>query len=194
MRLAQLVARVQVCGACLAAAIFSNIAQLINKGDARGTRYQQEQDSITEFIRFHHLPPALQLKLRAYSELSFSINRGFDMQKIAMAFPRNLQVGAARREQSLSPAATPRLVLTCRAAHNSRTLLPGTQEDIFMNLHEKLVRQAPISLMLPGSSCARGAKAHPTWPPRLSTPSGAGALALDQPRGGAMPGASFPRL
>ena len=38
----------QVCGACIAAAIFSNIAQMINKGDAAGARYQYQLDQIRE--------------------------------------------------------------------------------------------------------------------------------------------------
>ena len=49
-----------MCGACLAAAIFSNVAQLINKGDAPSARYQAQVDKINEFIRFHKIGPELQ--------------------------------------------------------------------------------------------------------------------------------------
>ena len=39
----------QVLGACMYAAIFSNVAQLIAKLDAAGSRYSGELDKITEF-------------------------------------------------------------------------------------------------------------------------------------------------
>lgn len=84
----------QVTGACLAAAIFGNIAQMINKGDAVAVRYQALYDKITEFNRFHKLPRRLRAKLHSYNDLLFAINRGFDMHQIASIFPINLQVRA----------------------------------------------------------------------------------------------------
>jgi len=81
----------QVTGACLAAAIFGNIAQMINKGDAVATRYQALFDKINEFNRFHKLPRHLREKLHAYNDLLFAINRGFDLHAIASIFPVNLQ-------------------------------------------------------------------------------------------------------
>ncbi|KAL1520748.1 hypothetical protein AB1Y20_022314 [Prymnesium parvum] len=81
----------QVTGACLAAAIFGNIAQMINKGDAVAVRYQALYDKITEFNRFHKLPRGLRSKLHAYNDLLFAINRGFDLHQIASIFPVNLQ-------------------------------------------------------------------------------------------------------
>ena len=50
-------------GACLYAAIFGNIAQLIAKLDAPGTRYQTQQDKIDEFTSFHRLPAKLRTKV-----------------------------------------------------------------------------------------------------------------------------------
>ena len=81
----------QVCGACFAAVIFSNVAQVINRGDAAATRYSAQLDRINEFIRFHQLPPVIRDKLHGYHDLLFSINRGFDLQQIASIFPRNVQ-------------------------------------------------------------------------------------------------------
>ena len=46
----------QVLGAVMAAAIFSNIAQLINKGDAPAQRFTEQTQQVNEFIRFHKLP------------------------------------------------------------------------------------------------------------------------------------------
>ena len=39
----------QVVGSCLAAAIFSNIATMINSGDAGGARFQKQLDMVHEF-------------------------------------------------------------------------------------------------------------------------------------------------
>ena len=41
----------QIIGACLAAAIFSNFAQLINKADGSAARYLDQLQQITEFSR-----------------------------------------------------------------------------------------------------------------------------------------------
>ena len=55
----------QVLGACLAAAIFSNIAKLIDKLDAAGSRYSAQLDRINEFGRFFRLPAPMRSKLHA---------------------------------------------------------------------------------------------------------------------------------
>ena len=81
----------QVVGACLAAAIFSNIAQMINKGDASGARYQTQLDKINEFMRLYKLSPQMRAKLQGYNELLFTVNRGFDLQEIASMFPKSVQ-------------------------------------------------------------------------------------------------------
>ena len=97
----------QVSGACLYAMIFGNIAQLIQKLDAAGVRYQEQIEKVDEFIRFHRLPAYLAHKLHAYAEFLFEINRGLNVSEIAEAMPQNLQ------------------------------------EEVFLHLHEHLVRQAP---------------------------------------------------
>ena len=56
----------QVVGACLAAAIFSNIAQMINKGDAAGARYQAQLDQIREYSKLQRLKPHVSKKLYHY--------------------------------------------------------------------------------------------------------------------------------
>lgn len=81
----------QVGGACLSAIIFSNVAAVINKGDATSSRYEAQLESINEFIRFHRLPPSIRAKLHGYHDLLFSINRGFNLERIAAIFPRNVQ-------------------------------------------------------------------------------------------------------
>ena len=81
----------QVIGACISAAIFGNIAQLIQKLDALGTRYKVQQDKINEFVQFHKIAPAFRKKLHAYNKLLFSVNRGFDVGQISGALPANLR-------------------------------------------------------------------------------------------------------
>lgn len=81
----------QVCGAFISAVIFSQVAQLIVKKDAAAVRYEEKLDSIREFVKFHRVPPAIQAKLLGYHDLTFSISNGFDLQRIAETFPRNVQ-------------------------------------------------------------------------------------------------------
>jgi CRP-like cAMP-binding protein len=81
----------QMMGACLYAAIFGNIAQLIAKLDASGARYRTQRDKIDEFVSFHELPDELTAKLHAYCKFLFAVNRGFDVGQISGALPPNLQ-------------------------------------------------------------------------------------------------------
>jgi len=81
----------QVIGACLAAAIFSHIAQMINVGDASANRYQAQHEKIQEFTRLHKLSEDTASRLQGYSELLFSLNRGLNMHEIAAMFPTNVQ-------------------------------------------------------------------------------------------------------
>ena len=81
----------QVVGACLAAAIFSNIAQMINKRDAAGARYQMQLAKINEFMRLYKLSPSMCAKLHGYNDLLFTVNRGFDLNQIASMFPKSVQ-------------------------------------------------------------------------------------------------------
>jgi len=81
----------QVSGACVYAAIFGNIAQLIHKLDASGLRYQAQLDKINEFIRFHDLPPVMCNKLHAYNNFLFAVTRGFDVSAVSSALPVSIQ-------------------------------------------------------------------------------------------------------
>ena len=78
-------------GACLYAAIFSNIARLIEKLDAAGSRFSITLDKISEFAKFYKLPRALQSKMHRYVSFSFDVDRGFDMHEITAMLPRALQ-------------------------------------------------------------------------------------------------------
>ena len=65
----------QVVGACLYAAIFSNIAKLIEKLDAAGNRFSAALDKISEFAKFYRLPGALQTKMHRYVSFSFDVEQ-----------------------------------------------------------------------------------------------------------------------
>ena len=82
---------VQLFGACISAVIFSNISSVINKGDAASMRFFELTDRVNEFIRFHHLPTALKGRLRAYTEMQFSLHRGIDAGGVVTSFPTHLQ-------------------------------------------------------------------------------------------------------
>jgi potassium voltage-gated channel Eag-related subfamily H protein 1 len=81
----------QMLGACLYAAIFSNIGQMLTKSDALTTRYQTQLDKVREFIRLYKLPGKLQDKIHGYHELMFSVSHGYDIGAIASLFPTGLQ-------------------------------------------------------------------------------------------------------
>ena len=81
----------QVVGACLYAAIFSNVAKLIEKLDAAGNRFSAALDKISEFAKFYRLPGALQKKMHRYVSFSFDVDRGFDMHAITAMLPPLLQ-------------------------------------------------------------------------------------------------------
>ena len=79
---------IQVWGACLAAAIFSNIGQMLNKTDQSTQRYQIQLDKVREFGKLYKLPKELRAKLSGYNELLFAVSRGYDTSAIAAMFPQ----------------------------------------------------------------------------------------------------------
>ena len=81
----------QVIGACLAAAIFSNVASMLNKGDQASSRYQGQLDRVREFCKLSKLKGPLRKKLLGYNEILFSVSRGYDTSVIAGIFPPILQ-------------------------------------------------------------------------------------------------------
>jgi len=81
----------QVLGACIAAAIFSNIGQLINKQDGATARYQAQLDKVRELVRLFKLPNRMRAKLLGYHELLFAVSRGYDTNAIAAMFPLGVQ-------------------------------------------------------------------------------------------------------
>ena len=121
------------------AAIFSNVAQLIAKLDAAGSRYSEELDSLTEFSPFYRLPRALGNKLRAYNSFRFEVNRGFDIDEITSTLPPSLKsevffmaIGFYLGLRSSNP----RLYRT--------NPYPPSPYQVFFVVHEHLLRQVPM--------------------------------------------------
>jgi len=81
----------QVVGACLAAGIFSNVAQMINQSDVKNARYQTQLERVREFSTLHKLSDTMHDKLIGYHELVFSINHGVDLHQVASMFPGSVQ-------------------------------------------------------------------------------------------------------
>ena len=81
----------QVMGACLAAAIFSNIAKLIEKLDAAGSRYSAQLDMINEFGAFYKLPRQMRVRLNNYVSFQFNVNRGYSLHDVTASLPPTLQ-------------------------------------------------------------------------------------------------------
>ena len=78
-------------GSCIAAAVFSNFAQLMNKNDAASARYQEQLQKIHELDKLYKLPAKSRRALLEYHELIFSAYNGFDIQDIVHNFPVHLQ-------------------------------------------------------------------------------------------------------
>ena len=81
----------QLLGACLAAAIFSNIAKLIEKLDAAGARYSRDLDKVDEFGLFYKLPRAMRRRLHAYVTFKYAVSRGIDIGEATSALPPTMQ-------------------------------------------------------------------------------------------------------
>jgi len=133
-----------VLGACLAAAIFSNIAKLIEKLDAAGSRYTREIDKIDEFGRFFKLDRATRAKLHAYVQFKFAVSRGFDVGEATASLPPTMQ---------------DEVFFKVHAAVLRRVPMFADTDDIFI---KKLVRVLrPQVLLPPPPSVPLGASSRP---------------------------------
>ena len=84
----------QVMGACISAAIFGNIAQLLAQRDAVNMRYKAQQEKINQFAEFHTIGSSLRQKLHAYNRLLFSV-QGCDAGQISAGLPPNVRTSLA---------------------------------------------------------------------------------------------------
>lgn len=129
----------QVMGACLAAAIFSNIGQMLNKGDQVTARYQAQLDKVREFGRLYKLPKELRTRLAGYNELLFAVSRGYDTASIARMFPVAVQEDIFNDMHRRTIRRVP--MFQC----------PGCDESFFSSI----VRQLRVNVLLEGDFAFR---------------------------------------
>ena len=124
----------QITGACLYAAIFGNIAQLIQKFDAPGARYNSQLDRINEFVEFHRLPATLSKKLHDYNNFLFRTNRGFNVEQISAALPLHL-----RQEVFLH--------LHEHLVRKVRFLISSRESSLILVATDLITRESPLILV-----------------------------------------------
>ena len=56
---------------------------------------RKRMDELTEFARFHNLPPSLRTKIHNYVDFAFSVTKGINVDSISAQLPAPLQVRSA---------------------------------------------------------------------------------------------------
>ena len=79
-------------GAVFFSVIYGNIAQFIQAYYSSTLRYRKRMDEISEFARFHNLPPVLRQRIRKYLEFAFSVTKGISVESIVAQLPAHLQL------------------------------------------------------------------------------------------------------
>ena len=59
---------------------------------AAGLRYRKRMDELSEFARFHNLPPSLRVKIHNYVDFAFSVTKGINVESISAQLPAHLQL------------------------------------------------------------------------------------------------------
>lgn len=78
-------------GALMHAAIFGNVAAIIQKLYANRVRYHSRANEIKQFIRVHRIEPDLANRLEDYFHTTWSLSGGVDTSEILTTFPEELQ-------------------------------------------------------------------------------------------------------
>ena len=79
-------------GAIIYASLYGNIGRFLQNMDVSGQRHRLKLLEMSEFFRFHNVPPNLRSKIRAYMEFSFSVTRGINVEAIHSQLPAQLQL------------------------------------------------------------------------------------------------------
>ncbi|XP_031572665.1 uncharacterized protein LOC116306713 isoform X2 [Actinia tenebrosa] len=82
---------VMLIGALMHAAIFGNVAAIIQKLYANRVRYHSRANEIKQFIRVHHIDTDLSNRLEDYFHTTWSISGGVDTREILATFPTEIQ-------------------------------------------------------------------------------------------------------
>ena len=54
---------------------YGNIGHFVQNLYSSGLRYRKRMDELSEFSRFHNLPPTLRTKIRNYVDFAFSVTK-----------------------------------------------------------------------------------------------------------------------
>nr|AIQ80464.1 ELK [Nematostella vectensis] len=82
---------VMLIGALMHAAIFGNVAAIIQKLYANRVRYHSRSNEIKQFIRVHHIEADLANRLEDCFHTTWSLSGGVDTREILTTFPYELQ-------------------------------------------------------------------------------------------------------
>ena len=69
-----------------------NIGHFVQNLYSSGLRYRKRMDELTEFSRFHNLPPSLRVKIHNYVDFAFSVTKGINVDQISAQLPAHLQL------------------------------------------------------------------------------------------------------
>ena len=81
-----------IVGAIAYSTIYGNIHQFVQDLYGSSLRYRRRIDEMTEFARFHGLPPALRQQIRSYVDFAFAVTKGINVDAISQQLPANLQL------------------------------------------------------------------------------------------------------
>ncbi|XP_054749999.2 potassium voltage-gated channel subfamily H member 8-like [Lytechinus pictus] len=82
-------------GALCHAAVFGNVTAIIQRMYSRRALYYTKLRDLKDFVRSHHIPPALKTRMQEYFMTSWSINMGIDTTEMLQTFPEELRADIA---------------------------------------------------------------------------------------------------
>ncbi|XP_071493337.1 voltage-gated delayed rectifier potassium channel KCNH8-like [Diadema antillarum] len=82
-------------GALCHAAVFGNVTAIIQRMYSRRALYHTKLRDLKDFVRSHHIPPALKTRMQEYFMTSWSINMGIDTTEMLQTFPEELRADIA---------------------------------------------------------------------------------------------------
>ena len=74
------------CIALITAAIFGNVSSIMLRMYSGAEEYHEMQQSIKEFIKFHHIPKQLAKRLSDSYQQSWNITNGVDMNSVRIVY------------------------------------------------------------------------------------------------------------
>jgi hypothetical protein len=152
-----------IVGAVFYSIFYGNIGHFVQNLYSANLRYRKRMDELTEFSRFHKLPPSLRTKIHNYVDFAFSVTKGINVDSISAQLPAHLQARlprhARKRVHELLPARAVRSrVERCTFSFCARwtslstplmsppllSLAVFVQLEIHLQLNKKMVQQVRL--------------------------------------------------